>query len=102
MPDIGERMPVRQDGKSTQHWTMQAIRDMEDHINSALALVEILSPSGYHWLNYDEDKLTEEYRNFKARQRVTENLSLTKTKLQEAQIWFREACRYGSEVEDGK
>lgn len=76
MPDIGERMPARQDGKSTQRWTMQAIMDMEDHINSALALVEILPPS--------------------------RALSLTKTKLQEAQMWFREAWRYGSEDEDGK
>jgi hypothetical protein len=71
MPDIGKNMPTRQDGKSTHHWTMQAVRDLEDHINSALVLVEMLPPS--------------------------RELSLTKTKLQEAQMWFREAWGYGSE-----
>lgn len=31
-----------------------------------------LSPSGYHWLNYDEDKLIQSYTNKKAAQRGTE------------------------------
>jgi hypothetical protein len=38
-----------------------------------------LGASQYHWLNYDEDKLTEVYRNFKARQRGTELHDFAKT-----------------------
>lgn len=32
----------------------------------------LLSPSGYHWLNYSEDKLVEIYTNLKAKEKGTE------------------------------
>lgn len=70
-----------------------------------------LSPSSYHWLNYDEEKLISVYRNFKAKERGTRlhnvaeelinlGIKLPRTK-QTMQMYVNDAIGYKLQPEVG-
>ena len=69
----------------------------------------MLSPSSYHWLNYDEEKLIQVYRNLKAKERGTKlhafaedairlGIKLPRTK-QTLQMYVNDAIGYNLQPE---